>query len=71
MTISRDIKIGIARETTWGDGDAPLRLLPIDPPSITEPYEQILDNLLRGINAVDFGAYQGSGHVEMGLSGLF
>lgn len=70
-TISRDIKIGIARETTWGDGDDPQRLLPIDPPSITEPYEQILDNLLRGINAVDFGAYQGSGHVEMGLSGLF
>lgn len=71
MAISRDIKIGIGRETTWGDGAAPQVMLPIEPPSITEPYEQILDNLLRGINAIDFGAYQGSGHAEAGLAGLF
>jgi len=71
MTISRDIKIGIARESSWGSAEAPHRMLPIEPPGITEPYEQILDNLLRGINAMDFGAYQGAGFVEMSLGGLF
>ncbi len=71
MTISRLTKIGVARESSWGAADAPQVLLPVEPPSITEPYEQILDNLQRGLYAADFGAYQGAGHVEMSLSGQF
>ena len=71
MPVSRDVKIGLARESSWGDGAAPQVMLPIEPPSITEPYEQILDNLYRGINAIDFGAYQGSGRTDASLAGLF
>lgn len=71
MTSSRAIKIGIGREPTWGAAVAPQVMLPVEPPSITEPFEQLLDQLPRGLNVMDFGAYQGVGHVEASFSGHF
>jgi len=71
MTTSRMTKIGLARESSWGSANAPQVALPVEPPSITEPYEQILDNLRRGLYAADYAAYQGAGHIEMSLAGHF
>lgn len=71
MAVSSLTKVGIGKETNWGETVVPAVLLPVAPPSFTEPYEQILDQNLRGIAAKDFAAYQGVGHVEASLTGPF
>lgn len=71
MGLSNLTKLGFGKETTWGDGAAPTCLIPVNPPSITVNYEQILDNSLRGIAAADFESYQGVGHIEGSLEGPF
>ncbi len=71
MANSRNSKFGIAREATWGDAAAPQVMLPVDPPSITDNFETLLDQTVRGINVMDFGSYQGVGSVEASLSGIW
>jgi len=69
MVISAKTKVGIVKEASWGAGGSPAKLLPVSPPTFTEPYEQVLDNALRGIPAADFAAYQGMGRIEGSLEG--
>ena len=71
MPLSALTKIGLGKETSWGSGGTPTVLLPVNPPSFTVPFEQILDNALRGIPARDFAAYQGPGSVEGTIEGPF
>lgn len=71
MANSRSNKIGVAREATWGAAPAPQVMIPVDPPTLSEPYEVLLDNSVRGVNVMDFGSYQGVGSLELSLSGLF
>jgi len=60
------VKVG--EEADYGDGTL-TTIIPVNPPSATAPYEQILDQGLRGIAARDFAAYQGAGRVEATLEG--
>jgi len=69
MVISARTKVGIVKEASWGAGGSPAKLLPVSPPTFTEPFEQVLDNALRGIPATDFAAYQGVGRIEGSLEG--
>jgi len=69
VVLSALTKVGLRREASWGAGGSPTVCLPVDSPGFTVPYEQLLDNSVRGIAAVDFAAYQGVGHVEGSLSG--
>ena len=68
MAISVATVIGVGREATWGVGVTPQVLIPVEPPTFSEPFEQILDQLARGVNVLDHGAYQGSGHAEASLA---
>ena len=71
MALSALTKVGIAKEATWGAGGTPVLILPVEPPSFNIPSEQILDQALRGIAAMDFAAYQGALSAEASLSGPF
>ncbi len=69
MPIAALTKVGLAKEPSWGTTTAPTVLLPVAPPTFSLPFEQILDQGLRGIAAMDFGAYQGVGRAEASLAG--
>ena len=69
MGISALTKVGLALEPIWGTSTAPSILLPVTPPTFSLPFEQILDQGLRGIDARDFAAYQGVGRAECSLEG--
>lgn len=69
MPISVLTKVGLAKEPSWGASTVPTILLPTTPPAFTLPFEQILDQELRGIAAKDFAAYQGVGRAEGSLGG--
>lgn len=72
MTVAANTKIGIAKESQWGQAPAAFELLPVDPtPKLDTNYEKILDQGLRGSPAMDWGVYQGVGLSEVGLSGIF
>lgn len=71
MTVSYLTKVGLARESSWGSSTAPAVLLPVDPPTFTPSYEQILDQSLRGLPVLDYAAYQGVGRTEGSLEGNF
>jgi hypothetical protein len=71
MTVSYLTKVGLARETTWGSSTAPVALLPVDPPTFTPAFDQVLDQSLRGLPALDYAAYQGVGRVEASMEGNF
>lgn len=69
MPISALSKVGLAIEETWGAGAPPAVIMPVESHSLTEPFEQILDNAKRGVVAKDFQAYQGVGRAEASLEG--
>ena len=69
MPISALTKVGLAKEPSWGTSTSPTILLPTTPPTFSLPFEQILDQALRGIAAKDFAAYQGVGRTEGSLTG--
>lgn len=74
MPLSVLSKLGIGKEGVWGDGatsGSPDVLLPTNPPSFTNPFENIVDNALRGVMAADFEVYQGIGSIEGSLEGPF
>lgn len=71
MTVSYLTKVGIAKETTWGSSTPPSYLLPVEPPTFTLNYEQILDQSLRGLPVLDYAAYQGVGQIEASMEGNF
>jgi hypothetical protein len=71
MAVSYLTKVGLAKETSWGSSTTPTALLPIDPPTFTVNYEQILDQSLRGLAVLDYAAYQGVGQVEASMEGNF
>jgi len=71
MTVSYLTKVGIAKESSWGSSTPPTKLLPVDPPTFTVDYEQILDQSLRGLPVRDYAAYQGVGRVEVSMEGNF
>jgi len=71
MTVSYLTKVGIARESSWGSSTPPTALLPVDPPTFTVNYDQILDQSLRGLPVMDYAAYQGVGRVEASMEGNF
>lgn len=67
-------KIAINKELSWGvpgTATTAYNLLPVQQPSVTDTYESIVDNGLRGVAAKDFGVYQGCGNSEVGLEGLW
>lgn len=67
-------KIALNKELSWGvpgTATTAYNLLPVQQPSVTDTYEAIVDNGLRGIAAKDFGVYQGCGNSEVGLEGLW
>jgi hypothetical protein len=69
MPISSLTKVGLSVESTWGAGGSPAIIFPVEDWSLTDPYEQILDNAKRGVVAKDFNAYQGVGRAEASLEG--
>lgn len=69
VALSFKTKIGIAIEPSWGQTTAPVYLLPVDPPTIGEQHEQILDQSIRGLAALDYAAYAGVKRVEGTFSG--
>jgi hypothetical protein len=76
MSISGLLKVGIAVESNgWAlptdTGVAPTHLLPVTSVTVTNPFEQILDEAKRGVRTSPFAAYQGVGSVEMTLEGPF
>ncbi len=71
MTVSYLTKVGIAKEASWGSSTPPAVLLPVDPPTFTPQFEQILDQSLRGLPVLDYAAYQGVGRTEGSLEGNF
>jgi len=71
MALSYMSKIGFVKEATFGVGGSPTVMLPVAPFSFTIPYEQILDDSLRGLVAKDYAAYQGVGRIEGSLEGNF
>jgi len=70
MTISALTRIGLGKESTWGTVATTINRIPVEPPTLTTTYEQILDNALRGEAATDFHAWQGIGRSEITLAGL-
>ncbi len=68
MPTSYQTRIGIRREASWGAGTAtggsPPLMLPVTEISLGLPYENIVDNAMRGIAAKDFAAYKGASRVE-------
>jgi hypothetical protein len=70
MTIRARTAVGIGRETAWGTAPSTLYTVPVNPPSFTDTYEQILDQGLRGIAAKDFSSSQGAGVSEASLEGV-
>ena len=71
MAISNLTKIGIAKEAPWAGTADPEYLIPVDPPTIGEQSEQILDEAVRGLATKDYAAYQGVRRVEGTFSGSF
>lgn len=71
MARSRANRIGVAREATWGSMPAPQVMIPVEPPTFSEIYEPLLDNLVRGVNVMDMGTYQGVGRLELSLNSFF
>lgn len=69
MTISAKTRISISKESSWGNPGT-WRLFPVNPPSMAQNYEQIIDNGLRGVSAKDFGVYRGAGATEATLEGI-
>jgi len=61
------VKVG--EEASYGAGTL-TTVIPVNPPSGSGAYEQILDQGLRGIPARDFGAYQGASRAEVTLEGI-
>jgi len=70
MTISALTKNGIGKESAWGSFPGGVNRIPVEPPTLTTTYEQILDNALRGEASTDFHAWQGIGRSEITLAGL-
>lgn len=70
MAISALTRLGLTKEATYGDGGAPTLMIPSEPPDISEVYEQILDQGLRGYPAVDYAAIQGASHIEADINGV-
>jgi len=71
MPLSYMSKIGFVKELSFGAGGSPTVMLPVAPFSFTFPFEQILDDSLRGLVAKDYAAYQGTGRIEGSLEGPF
>jgi len=71
MALSYMSKLGFTKEASYGAGGSPTVMLPVAPFSFTVPFEQLLDDNLRGIVAKDYAAYQGTGRVEGSLEGPF
>jgi len=69
--LTSQVKVGIGIEASGalGTGVAPTILLPVNPPSLTEPSDPILDNLLRGSLYKDWGSFAGVRRVEGTLEG--
>jgi hypothetical protein len=70
MSLTSLSKIGLYKEPTWGSPGSICNLFPVNPPSLSFNWEQILDTGLRGINAKDFSVATGIGTSEIGLEGL-
>jgi len=70
--LSSQTKIGIGIEAAGalGTGVAPAILLPVSPPTLTEPSDPIVDNALRGGLYRDWASYPGTRRVEGTLEGM-
>jgi len=62
-------KVGLVKETSFGAGGNPAVILPVEPPTFTEPIAKFWDNALRGIPALDFSGTVTTKHVEGSLAG--
>jgi len=62
-------KVGILKEASFGAGGNPSVILPVEPPSFTEPIARFWDNAIRGIPALDFGGIVTTKHIEGSLAG--
>jgi len=69
--LSAETKVGIAVEAAGalGTGVAPKILLPVSPPTLTEPSDPIVDAALRGGVFRDWASYEGTRRVEGTLEG--
>lgn len=64
-------QVFLNREASRGVAGTTYYKLPVNPPSVTDTYESIVDNGLRGVSAKDFGVYQGCGQSEVTLEGMW
>ena len=71
MSIVALSRVAFNKESSWGSPGSTWQLIPVNPPTFTTTFENILDQGLRGIAVKDFGAFQGAGASEASLEGLF
>mgnify|MGYP001558679934 FL=1 len=71
MSIVALNRIAFNKESSWGNPGATWQLIPVNPPTFTTTFENILDQGLRGVAVKDFGAFQGAGASEASLEGIF
>ena len=71
MTIAVLGRVTINKETAnWTYPRDTWEVIPVNPPTFTNTFENILDQGMRGLGFKDFGAFLGSGIGEVSLEGL-
>jgi len=73
VELSARTLLAISRETDFGSATVAYKLLnlPLEPPSLTEPYARFWDNSLRNITTLDFGGIPTTRRTEGSLAGPF
>lgn len=69
MTLAHREIVQLSQQSTLGTSVTPTHLMPVTSVSISEHFEQILDNGRRGADSMDYQAVQGVKHVEVSLEG--
>lgn len=68
--LAHEVKLGLIKESTFGTfPGGNMYLIPVEPPELREEIEQIVDNGVRGVAAMDFNVFAGMRRTTGTLSG--
>jgi len=74
IELSARMVLGVNRELSFGSASVAYEkdlILPVEPPSLTEPYARFWDNSLRNVTTLDFVGVPTTRRLEGSLAGPF